>query len=91
MAVEALALHIEGMRLDGEDVPAPSTLDAIMAVRENRDGVAVLVDGGPAKSLRVNITMPEDVLRQIDRRAEAQGTTRSGFLLRAAQRELEST
>lgn len=90
MAVEALALHIEGMREDGQDIPLPSPLDAIMADRENRDGVAVLIDGPPARSLRVNITMPEDVLSRIDKRAEALGTTRSGFLLRAAQRELES-
>lgn len=40
MAVEALAMHIEGMIEDGAAIPEPSTLEAIMADPENRDGVA---------------------------------------------------
>lgn len=43
-AVEALALHIDGMIEDGDAVPPPSSLETIMADRINRDGVAVLVD-----------------------------------------------
>jgi metal-responsive CopG/Arc/MetJ family transcriptional regulator len=57
----------------------------------NRDGVAILVPlaDGPVKTVRVNITLPEDALREIDAYAEAQGFTRSGFLLKAARRVLE--
>ena len=90
-AAEALALHIEGMIEDGEAIPEPSTLEAVMAARENRDAVAVLVSSGTAKasrSVRVNITLPEDVLAAIDRYAEAQGFTRSGFLVQAAKSKL---
>jgi predicted RNase H-like HicB family nuclease len=43
-AVEALALHIDGMIEDGETIPKPSSLEAIMTDRPNRDGVAVLID-----------------------------------------------
>ena len=88
MATEALAFHLEGMAEDGEAVPEPSSLEEIMSDRENRDGVAVLVQAPDAevKSVRINITMPADVLDQIDRYAERKGFTRSGFLAQAAKK-----
>ena len=91
MAAEALAFHLDGLIADGDAIPEPSSLEAIMSDPINRDGVAVLVDAPKAtsaKSIRVNITLPEDVLEQIDRHAEAQGLSRSGFLARAAKRAL---
>lgn len=36
--------------------------------------------------MRVNVTLPEDVLEQIDRYAEAHGFTRSGLLAQAARK-----
>jgi predicted RNase H-like HicB family nuclease len=92
MAEEALALHIEGQIEDGEVIPEPSTLEAIMSAPENRDGVAILVafKAQVRKAVRVNVTLPEDVLQQIDAFAEANGLTRSGFLARAAKREIEA-
>jgi predicted RNase H-like HicB family nuclease len=88
MAAEALALHIEGMEADGEAIPEPSSLTAIMEERENRDAVAVLVPGPAkaAKAVRVNITLPEDALRAIDSYAESHGYTRSGMIVAAARR-----
>ena len=66
----------------------------IMSDPENRDGVPVLI-GVPSKKtarvIRVNITLPEDVLAKIDARAEHTGMNRSGFLVYAAKREMEST
>jgi len=90
MAMEALALHLNGMAEDGEAIPDPSALTAIMADRSNQDGVAILVDAplATAKSVRVNITLPDHLLDKIDRHAAAHGLTRSGFLARAAQRAL---
>ncbi|HEU0150313.1 MAG TPA: type II toxin-antitoxin system HicB family antitoxin [Bradyrhizobium sp.] len=87
MAAEALALHLEGMAEDGEAVPEPSSLEVIMSAPENRDGVAVLIPA-PAeevKSMRVNITLPADLLSEIDSQAEREGFTRSGFLANAAR------
>ena len=43
MATEALAFHLEGMAEDREAVPEPSSLEEVMAIGENRDGVAVLI------------------------------------------------
>ncbi|MDA9468371.1 type II toxin-antitoxin system HicB family antitoxin [Bradyrhizobium sp. CCBAU 53415] len=90
MATEALALHLEGLAEDGEAVPEPSSLEEIMANAENRKGVAVLIPAPieEVKSVRVNITLPADVLGEIDRRAEQQGFTRSGFLAQAARKAL---
>ncbi|EGP07204.1 DNA-binding protein, CopG family [Bradyrhizobiaceae bacterium SG-6C] len=90
MATEALALHIEGLIEDGEAVPEPSSLEDIMANADNRDGVAVLIAAPPVsvKSVRVNVTLPSDVLEQIDQYAEREGFTRSGFLAQAAKKAM---
>jgi len=89
-AAEAIALHLEGLVQDGEAIPEPSSLEAIMAEAANRDAVAVLVSvpDVPEKTVRVNITLPESVLNAIDRAADRQGMTRSGFLVRAAKKEM---
>ncbi|OLP59580.1 CopG family transcriptional regulator [Xaviernesmea oryzae] len=91
MAEEALSLHVEGMVDDDEAVPEPSSLEQIMANPESNGSVAILVTlKSPApKIVRVNITLPEDVLRQIDSYAASNGLTRSGFITKAAKRELE--
>jgi predicted RNase H-like HicB family nuclease len=89
MAEEALALHVEGMIEDGEAIPEPSSLEAIMSDPANREAVAVLIPlkSVAKKAVRLNITLPEDVLREIDAYAEAHGLTRSGFLAQAALRQ----
>ncbi|MGF0536995.1 type II toxin-antitoxin system HicB family antitoxin [Agrobacterium sp. ES01] len=90
MATEALALHVEGMIEDGDAIPEPSTLEAVMSDPDNRDAVAVLIPlkAQARKAVRLNITLPEDVLRDIDAYAEAHGLTRSGFLAQAAKRQM---
>ncbi len=90
-AAEALALHLRGMGQEGEAVPEPSSLDVIMKDPDNRDGVAILVPAPPSavRSIRVNVTLPEDVLERIDAYAEGHGYTRSGFLAKAASRVIE--
>ncbi len=44
MAADALSFHIEGMQADGQDIPPPSSLEAIMADRNRKGAVAVLLD-----------------------------------------------
>ena len=86
LAAEALAFHIEGMREDGEDIPAPSPMAAVMTERENRNAVAFLV-GVPEQAerhTRVQITMPESLVREIDEHTD----NRSKFLAEAARRAL---
>jgi predicted RNase H-like HicB family nuclease len=43
MAEEALAFHIEGMIEDGETIPEPSSLEAVMLDPDNEDGIPMLV------------------------------------------------
>lgn len=86
MAAEALAGHVAGMREDGEDIPAPSDLDKVMADAGNSDAVAFLVTipDAAVRAKLVQVTLPEDLLEQID----AVTDDRSAFLARAARREL---
>ncbi len=85
MASEALEFHIEGMREEGLEIPAPSSLDQL--VDDNaREGavvalVSVTVEDLPAKA---NITLKQSQLERIDRAASAAGLTRSAFMVRAA-------
>lgn len=90
MAAEALALHLQGLAEDGEAVPEPSSLEEIMANAENRGSVAVLIAAlvEQVKSVRVNVTLPADVLREIDHYAEQHSFTRSGFLAHAAKKAI---
>jgi hypothetical protein len=73
-----------------EAAPEPSSLEEVMATAENRDGVAVLIAAPDAevRSVRVNITLPADLLSEIDRHAEREGFTRSGFLAQAARKAM---
>ncbi len=91
MGAEALHFHIEGMMEDGDPIPEPSSLDEVMLDANNRDGVAILVAVDiKAKAVRVNVTLPEDTLREIDAYAERHGFTRSGFLAAAAKRAMKA-
>jgi predicted RNase H-like HicB family nuclease len=88
MAEEALAFHVEDLMEDGEIIPEPLTLEEIMSDPDNRSGVAILVSlkTEQPKAVRVNVTLPADVLEQIDQYAEAHGFTRSGLLTQAAKK-----
>ncbi|MEH2622072.1 putative RNase H-like HicB family nuclease [Bradyrhizobium sp. AZCC 1719] len=92
MAEEALTLHIEGLVEDGEAIPEPSALEAVMSDPNNQSGVAILVSvkNEQPKTVRINVTLPEDILGQIDKFAEAHGYTRSGFLAQAAKKLMEA-
>ncbi len=90
-AEEALALHLQGLADDGEAAPAPSSLEEIMGDPENRDGVAILVPvRANNRAVRVNVTLPADVLERIDAYAEAHSMSRSSFLAQAAKHEMEA-
>ena len=91
MAEEALGFHIDGLIEDGQAIPEPSSLEQVMTDPVNRDGVATLVPvkARAARIVRINVTLPEDVLADIDHYAKAHGFTRSGFLAQAAKRAIE--
>jgi predicted RNase H-like HicB family nuclease len=87
-AKEAVAFHIEGLLDAGEKIPSPK---AIEAHRSNPDYagmiwalVSVDLSSLSGKAKRLNISLPERVLRRIDSAAEKNGVTRSGFIARIA-------
>lgn len=92
MAEEALTLHIQGMIEDGDQLQSPSKLEEIMSDPDFADAVAYLVvevpDAKP-RTVRVNITVPEMALKQIDAEAKKRGMSRSSFLVHAAQKAIQ--
>jgi predicted RNase H-like HicB family nuclease len=88
MAVEALALHIEGMMEDGEAIPEPSTLDDLAGDPAMKGAVAFLVNIDVLeKSVRFNITARKSQMDEIDRRAKRKGMTRSAYIVASALAE----
>lgn len=86
LAQEALEFHIEGMLEDGENIPAPSTLDKVMQNPDFASGVAFLVDVRmPSKAVRVNVTLEDRLLTAI----ASVSNNRSKFLADAAWEKLE--
>ena len=69
-AEEALALHLEGMIEEGETIPDPSDLDRMPRDPEVKEVARLLVRAliPSDRVLRVNVTLPEDLLRRIDER-----------------------
>ena len=93
MAHDALSLHIKGMLEDGDNIPTPSKLEDIMDDPDYSDAAAILVvsvSEVKPRSVRVNITVPEDMLRKIDYVAKKKGMSRSSFLVHAAKTAITS-
>ena len=90
-AEEALALHVHGLREDGEAPLAPSGIEDVMADPESAGALFYLVPLKPleGRTLRVNITLDGiPAGRQTRRHAAKQVGSRSGrSVLAAAARD----
>lgn len=84
MAREALQLHVDGMLEDGEDLPIPSPVESVFCWGETI--VQLVPVELPGKAMRINITIPEDLLRRIEQRTN----NTSAFLAEAARRFLRA-
>jgi predicted RNase H-like HicB family nuclease len=80
--------HLEMMVEAGEPIPDPSELDAIPRDDDIQEAARLLVRAEVPSSriVRINVTLPEDLIRRIDARAD----NRSKFLAVAAERALQS-
>jgi predicted RNase H-like HicB family nuclease len=91
-AREAIETHCELLIEQGKDLPSPRPLAEWMKDREFNGWMWGIVDApvekllGPAE--KINITVPERLLRKIDAAATAAGEGRSGFLVSAAMRRI---
>ena len=93
MAQEVLTLHIQGILEDGEQLPVPSKLEDIIDNPDYANAIAYLVVSVPdakPRTVRVNVTVPEMTLKQIDVAAKKRGMSRSSFLVHAAQNAIQS-
>jgi predicted RNase H-like HicB family nuclease len=91
---EAIECHLEGLLLDGEDIPSPTRDYAHLIKRsEYEDGIwhLVEIDTGKldTKTRRINITIPEHILTRVDRYVKQRHGNRSGFLAQAAEAFIE--
>ena len=90
-AREALAFHVEGMRQDGEKVPAPRSLEAIRAAKQDWiDWTGAIVAFVPlipahARQERVNVMIDHHLLRAADKRAKASHQSRSALIADALE------
>jgi predicted RNase H-like HicB family nuclease len=87
-AREAILLHLEGLLDDGKAFPAPTSIQQLQKKRSYRGWTWAVVDVDVSelgdKAARINITLPQRILRAVDAYARKQGETRSGFIARAA-------
>lgn len=93
MAKEALIMQIEGLIEDRQAIPDPTPVDQVQAemARDSAVAFVTLVEAalpGPAK--RINITVEESLLEEIDALAASVGMNRSAFLANAARDKLDA-
>jgi predicted RNase H-like HicB family nuclease len=90
-AEEALRFHADGMIDDGNPLPEPTPLEAVLESADAQGGAVCMVRLLPPKgrAVRVNVTIDEILLDEIDTAAAKGRTTRSAFLARAAREVLE--
>jgi len=90
-AQEALEAHYG---FDDEAIPAPSTPDEWLNHPDYQDGVWMLVDLDVSRirprAVRLNISLPEPLVQDIDAYARQHGQSRSGFLAQAAQAAMQA-
>lgn len=86
---EAVEAHFHG---EPEAVPLPTPLEQLASNPEYQGGVWVLAEIDLSrintKPVRLNISLPANLVQQIDTYASAHHLTRSGFLARAAQQAM---
>lgn len=90
---DALAFHVAGMIADEEPLPHLRGLGELrrdpLFENDCEDAVVALVALDlPGRAVRVNISLDETLLDQIDRAARTRGESRSGFLAAAARSRL---
>ena len=89
MIQEAIELWREGQELE---LPKPSCLETLAKNSEYDGGIWMLIDIDTSKletkSVRLNISLPQGLVTEIDSYAKSHGATRSGFLAQAARQAM---
>ncbi len=92
LAQEAVEVHFEG---EDVEIPPPTPIEELAASPGCEGGFWLLLDVDLSKvntkSVRLNISLPANLVGQIDRYAAEHHMTRSGFLAKAAQQAIGSS
>ncbi|MFW9621884.1 MAG: type II toxin-antitoxin system HicB family antitoxin [Macromonas sp.] len=88
---EAVEAHFYG---EPDAVPAPTPLEQLVNNPDYQGGVWLLADIDlsriETRPVRLNISLPAQLVQQIDAWANAHHMTRSGFLAKAAQQAMHA-
>ncbi|MBB3147835.1 putative RNase H-like HicB family nuclease [Phyllobacterium trifolii] len=92
---ETLNFHVAGMVEDGDQLPFVRTLselrsDPLFADSLGDGFLTIVLFDLPGKSVRINVSMDENLLDAIDRAAQAKGQSRSAYLADAARARIRS-
>ena len=86
---EAVEAHFSG---EPDAVPPPTPLENLVSDPDNAGGVWMLVDLDlsrlDTRPVRLNVSLPSNLVQQIDAWAQAHQMTRSGFLASAAMQAM---
>lgn len=88
-AKEVLAFHIQAMLADHDPLPDATPIEKVMADPESHGALPFEVSVS-SKAVRVNITLEEGLLAEIDAFAGAKHKSRSQLLAEAARRLIRS-
>jgi len=87
-AREAIECHLEGLLLDNDKIPLKKAVEEHLDNPDFKDGLLAVVDVDISKlsgrTTRINVSLPERFLKQIDDYTQCHGGNRSGFLVDAA-------
>ncbi|MCD6584511.1 MAG: type II toxin-antitoxin system HicB family antitoxin [Desulfobacteraceae bacterium] len=85
---EAVECHLE----DETDIPTPTSIETHVENTDYAGGVWIMADINfsfmEGKTVRVNITIPKNILHKIDIAAKKYGKSRSNFLVDSAQKNI---
>ncbi|MBF0614289.1 MAG: type II toxin-antitoxin system HicB family antitoxin [Magnetococcales bacterium] len=89
MVQEAVEVHFHG---ESMEIPPPRPLEELTCLEEFQGGGWMMIDIDLSrvrpKALRLNISLPEPLVRRIDDYARTRHMSRSGFLAHAAESAL---
>lgn len=91
-AADVLGSHIRIKKEYGDAIPEPTALERVLGSEEAVGAVIVAVVPNmtvKGKAIRLNITMDEHLVAQIDAHASSVGKTRSAFLADAAREAMQ--
>ncbi|MGM0563661.1 MAG: type II toxin-antitoxin system HicB family antitoxin [Pseudomonadota bacterium] len=89
MAKDAIEFHLEGLVMNGENIPDIKTIEELQLTGEFDDAhswaiVEVDLTKYASQTKRINVSIPQFVLNQIDQYAQLSGKSRSSVLAEGA-------